>query len=104
MRFGMPGFSARSLTVLSLAGAVACSNGATTTGGAASAGSAPRTYPAAGDLPEPTRFVTRHETTIGNQDISFTATAGETYLNNDNTRGPRGGVGTRFCVRFFSRR
>lgn len=35
-------------------------------------------------LPAPQRFVTRHHVTIKGRRIAFTATAGETYLNDDN--------------------
>jgi carboxypeptidase C (cathepsin A) len=34
------------------------------------------------DLPAPRRFVTRHETVIRGQKLSYTATAGETYITN----------------------
>ena len=34
------------------------------------------------DLPAPRRFVSRHETRIGGQRVSYTATAGETYITN----------------------
>jgi carboxypeptidase C (cathepsin A) len=35
-----------------------------------------------GDLPTPRQFVTRHKTTIRGRTLSYTATAGETYITN----------------------
>lgn len=40
--------------------------------------------PAPATLPPPTRFVTHHQTTINGARVAFTATAGETYLYDDN--------------------
>ena len=37
-----------------------------------------------GPIPEPTRFVTEHTATFNGETISFTATAGETYLRDEN--------------------
>lgn len=75
--------SRRLLMILPLAWALACSNGTTASQETAAAGPGLQGASAAEFLAPPERFVTRHAVNIGGERVAFTATAGETYLYND---------------------